>query len=140
MIEPTERSMPPATMTIVMPTAAMLTIAVWRAISSRLAGAKNCGPTSAPKMMATSDEAEERSGAIDERPRRHAPAPPLVAAIISSCSVSVAGRDRLAEPPAPHDRDAVAQPEQLGQVAADHQHRLRRCAPGASATSSSISR
>jgi hypothetical protein len=52
-IDPTDRSMPPATITMVIPTAAMLTIAVWRAISSRFVGAKKRGPTRAPKMMAT---------------------------------------------------------------------------------------
>ncbi len=42
-IEPTDRSIPPATITIVMPSAATQTMAVWRAISSRFAAAKNCG-------------------------------------------------------------------------------------------------
>ena len=51
--EPTERSMPPDTMTIVMPSATVQTIAVCRAISSRLVPEKNLGPMSTPKMIAT---------------------------------------------------------------------------------------
>ena len=74
MIEPTDRSMPPATITTVMPSAAMQTIAVCRAISSRLAGAKNCGPTSAPKMRRRATRPRERAAALEERPRRHATA------------------------------------------------------------------
>ena len=44
-IEPTDRSMPAATITSVIPSAAVQTIAAWRAISSRFAGPRNCGPT-----------------------------------------------------------------------------------------------
>ena len=52
--DPTDRSMPPATITIVIPSAATHTMTVWRATSSRLAARKNCGPTSAPKSARTS--------------------------------------------------------------------------------------
>ena len=53
MIEPTERSMPAATMTMVMPRAAVQTIAVCRAMSSRLTGRKNCGPMSSANTAQT---------------------------------------------------------------------------------------
>jgi hypothetical protein len=39
--DPTDRSIPPATITIVMPSEAVQTIAVWRAMSSRLLPRKN---------------------------------------------------------------------------------------------------
>ena len=52
--DPTDRSIPPATITIVMPSAATHTMAAWRAISSRLAALKNCGPMSNPNRIATS--------------------------------------------------------------------------------------
>ena len=54
MTDPTDKSIPPATITIVMPSAATHTIAVWRAMSSRLAGLKNCGPMRIPNSNATS--------------------------------------------------------------------------------------
>ena len=44
MIAPTERSMPPETMTMVMPSAASATMAVWRRIVSRLSGSAKLRP------------------------------------------------------------------------------------------------
>ena len=86
MIEPTDRSMPPATITIVMPTAAMLTIAVCRAISSRLAGREKLRADERAEHDGDEHQAEQRAGALEQRSRRHAPGAPPVAAIISSCS------------------------------------------------------
>jgi hypothetical protein len=51
--EPTDRSMPAEAITTVMPSAATATIAVCRAISSRLPVRKNCGPTRKPKITHT---------------------------------------------------------------------------------------
>ena len=86
-IDPTDRSIPPATITIVMPSAAVQTMAVCLAISSRLLPRKNCGPTGM-KTIATS--ARPRSGPPESMIVRAftyaSPAP--VASSISECSVS----------------------------------------------------
>ena len=95
----------------------------------QVVGAKNCGPTSAPKMTATSTRPRNVPPRSMSDPRRHATGPPLVAAIIRSCSVQRSGRYGLAQLSAVHDRDPIAQAEQLGKIAADHQDRFRR-APG----------
>ena len=54
--EPTDKSMPADTITIVMPSAVVQTIAVCRAMSSRLAPLKKRGPISEPKMMETNSK------------------------------------------------------------------------------------
>ena len=101
---------------------------------------RTAGRRARRRSSATSDQPEEHA-----RARRAASARSCDAArapwpsIISACSVQSATGRGGAEPAAAHDRDAIADAEQLGQVAADHQHGLRRAAPSASATSSSIS-
>ncbi len=74
---------------------------------------------------------DEGAGAVEQRSCGHArAAPPVIVATIRSDSVSSAtGRARL-QPPAEHDRDAVADAEQLGQIAADEEHGLGRRAGG----------
>ena len=92
MTEPTERSMPPATITAVMPIAAMQTIAVWRAISSRLPGSMNCDAGERGEDQRHQHEAEQRAGAVEQRPRGHdaRAAPPVIVATIRSDSFSSA--------------------------------------------------
>ena len=126
MIEPTDRSMPAATMTMVMPRAAVQTIAVWRAISSRLTGRKNCGPMSRAKTAQTKRRPSSGRPAAQEVACLHAASPVPVAAIMRRVLVPLRRRPRRAQPPAAHHGDAVAQAEQLGQVAAGHEHRLGR--------------
>ena len=129
MIEPTDRSMPPDTITIVIPSAATQTMAVWRAISSRLARREE---------LRADQHAEERARrargrrstprSSSEPPRRHdAPCAPD-ASISSACSVQSAAGRGVAEPAARHHRDPIADAEQLRQIAADEQHGL--AAPG----------
>src|SRR5262245_44676196 len=53
MIEPTERSIPPETMTIVMPIATIVMTAVWRAIAARLLVLRKTGFLSSRKYSET---------------------------------------------------------------------------------------
>ena len=120
-IEPTDRSMPPATITIVMPSAAMQTIAVCRAISSRLPGAKKLrARRGRRRSIGHQHEAEHGTAGARQRPRQSCRAlgPRCREHHPSARSDSAAGRARL-QPAAAHDRDAIAEAEQLGQVAAD---------------------
>ena len=76
------------------------------------------------KQHGDGDESQQRSGPIDQRARRHALPTPVVAAMTRSCSVSIAAGTGGARPASPHHRNPVAQAEQLGQIAADHQDRF----------------
>ena len=88
--EPTDRSMPPDTMTIVMPSAAVQTIAVCRAMSSRLAPLKKRGPISDTEDDRDEQQADERSRRFEQPAGAHAACSAPVASIISWCSVSPA--------------------------------------------------
>ena len=123
-IEPTDRSIPPATMTIVMPSAAMQTIAVCRAISSRLAGAEELRADERRRRRARPASSPSEH---DRRRRAQRSAP--------SSRASRSGRvhhQRVLRPvragrggpsrPRHMTAIAVAEAEQLGQIAADHQH------------------
>ena len=134
MIDPTDRSMPPATITIVMPSAADADDRRLPRHQLEVGRREELRPDQRRRRStATSTQADERSGALEQRSRRHAPRAPRSPSIISSCS------DRARQPgsrapqaAAAHDRDAIAQAEQLRQVAADHQHRAcgRRAGAG----------
>ena len=122
-MEPTDRSIPPATITIVMPSAATQTMAVCRAISSRFAARKNCGPMSDAEDERDQGEPDEHA-ALVEKPA----APPTTPRARSRRfhQQGVLGpfldRPRRPQPAAGHHGDAIAHAEQLGQVAADQQH------------------
>ena len=138
MTEPTDRSMPPATITIVMPSAAMPTMAVWRAISSRLTGLKNCGP-----MRNAEEERDEHEASEDPGVWKPRDSQPTKAALVTEAqrakvthetarapdasSSSVVFRPFRCRPgrteaTARHDRDPIAHGEQFGKVAADDEH------------------
>ena len=126
MIEPTDRSMPPATMIIVIPSAATQTIAVCRAISSRFAGGEELRADERAEGQRDEHEADEhpafvRASAPRAITKRCAPD----ASINSECSVHAVNRPRRPEPAARHHRNPIADAEQLRQVAADEEHRLR---------------
>src|SRR6185312_12822761 len=121
MMAPTDRSMPPATMTMVAPSAAIATMVVWRRIVSRLSGSAKVRPRVAASRM------EKRR----KTARRPAPAPRFLRRMGEASRRRArpgrgAGWARGAEAAAAHDRDPVADAEQLGEVARDHDDGLRR--------------
>ena len=103
--DPTERSMPPDTITMVMPSAATQTMTVWRAISSRLAARKNCGPMSAPNSASDEREPDEDAGLVEQAAPCGYDARAPDAAINSACSFHSA--TGLAGPSRPRDITAM---------------------------------
>ena len=95
-----------------------------------VAGRKNCGPTRRPKIDRHQD-AGPRNGArpLEQRSRAFTSPRRPMAVMISACSSSSPAGRAGPRRAAAHHGDAVAQPEQLGQVAADHQHGLARGRP-----------
>ncbi len=130
MTDPTERSMPPATITTVMPIAAMQTIAVCRAISSRLAPARRTAVRpSAAKISATSTRPSNAPARSSSRSGRHArPRRRSIGRHHQIVLREIRRRLGPAETAAAHHRDAVADAEQLRQIAADQQDGLRGAA------------
>ncbi len=136
-IEPTDKSMPPEMMTSVIPSAAMPTMVVWRAMVSRLRDERKLsGP-----MIANSAKTAIRPSSGPNRPSSrppgrgdfgfrvsdfglHARASCPVASSIKACSSISRHRSGGAEFAAAHHGDAVADARQFGQVAADDQHGL----------------
>ena len=72
MTDPTDRSIPPATITIVMPSAATHTMAVWRAMSSRLAGAEKLRADEKSEKDRDEREPGEHAGILKRACRRSA--------------------------------------------------------------------
>ena len=129
-IAPTERSIPPAMMIMVMPSAMMLITAVWRTTLERLVVGEEMRRCDG-EADEQHDEGEERQQALDHgvsRPSRTA------WRMISSWEVR-RGSSAVMRPCA-HDEDAVGDLQEFGQFGADHQdggaragqfvHQLRR--------------
>src|SRR5688572_28837897 len=133
--EPNNRSMPPLTMMIVMPIAPSATITVWASTMRRLRTDRYCAGASLISAKTAMTRISPNTGArrISQR---------LVAVLLTVLPSQggrvsgpyrrrhhrfrrpLANRARRRQPAAAHHRERVAQPEQLGQIRADHQHRL----------------
>ena len=98
-IDPTDRSIPPAAITIVIPRAATQTITAWRAISSRLAARRNRGADEGGEQRQHEDQADERAALVEQPSRVHEEGSAPDAAMSSACSVHAeAGRGASSRP------------------------------------------